>query len=805
MVARRTTLTDRGVSWWSRWRRRFDRGLSGAAVGAIVWFYCWTVQSGDTLHSPAGEEMYNLLVRGYQKGHLHLDREPPAELLALKDPYDPAANGPYRLPDGSYYAGHYYLYFGVVPAVVLMLPYAVITGEYLQTGVAVTVFCIVGFLAASWLWLALRRRYFPTSVVGTGALGVLVLGMSSHVLALVRRPMVWELPIASGFAFVMLALIALYAAVHGRRPLVALGLAGLSLGLAVASRPPNLFGALMLVPPLWWMVWSNPRPAKVWWRYALAAGTGLAVCGVAMLAHNYARFDHPLEFGQNYQLTSSRELSNRHFGLDFIAQNLRSYYFLPLQWSWEFPFVSAHALGWSNPDYAGSEEMCGLGVTFPFLWLALGSPLVCSQRPKAEARTLRAMLGAIAGLYLGVGFFLLTFFSATERYMAEFAPALALLALLGWLGLERWSQRLRWGVIVRALVVVAALATIPMGVLVSFNYHGNTFSRDNAPLWSRLERLSHEALGRCGLLAGLIEGPRVLKVRFVPRPTGTIETMWSANDPRAGERILIEHLGDRELRFGYGRGTAPVRWGRPLTWKLNHTHTVELQLPSLYGPPQGASGGVRRGLYFRERSSVAVWFSGGNALAEIVDPLSQGIIAGGRIGEDFSGMVRSVRKRLYRPDEIMESPQPAEPRGGKLRLRVILPQPIAPEGEPLFAAGVLYGSDLVVVRDAGEGAVTFGFEHFGSSPIVTKPLRLAAGAEHLIEVTLPSCRAGESFGSAAKGEVILRVNGNEVLRQQSDCHGFWSGREGIGTNPFRTGSASTFRGWILEAAWVNGG
>ena len=30
-----------------------------------------------------------------------------------------------------------------------------------------------------------------------------------------------------------------------------------------------------------------------------------------------------------------------------------------------------------------------------------------------------------------------------------------------------------------------------------------------------------------------------------------------------------------------------------------------------------------------------------------------------------------------------------------------------------------------------------------------------------------------------------------MLRQQSDCHGFGSGSEGIGTNPFRTGSAST--------------
>ena len=129
-------------------------------------------------------------------------------------------------------------------------------------------------------------------------------------------------------------------------------------------------------------------------------------------------------------------------------------------------------------------------------------------------------------LYLGVGFFLLTFFSATERYMAEFAPALALLALSGWLGLERRTQRWRGGAVVRALAVMAAVATAPVGVLVSLNYHGNVFSRDNPPLWNRIAETAHEALGRAGLWTGIFEGPRVLAVRFTPQPAGKLETFW---------------------------------------------------------------------------------------------------------------------------------------------------------------------------------------------------------------------------------------------------------------------------------------
>jgi hypothetical protein len=582
---------------------------------------------------------------------------------------------------------------------------------------------------------------------------------------------------------------------------VSLGLAGLSLGLAMASRPPNLFAAAMLLAPLWMLVWRAPRPVAAWWRHGLAATAGLGLCGLAMLAYNYARFDNPLEFGQNYQLTSSRELENRHFGLDFIPQNLGVYYFFPLRWSWDFPFVSAHTPSWSNPDYAGGEEMCGFGVTFPFLWLALAAPLAWWRRRADERRSLRAMMGAVAGLYLGVGCFLLTFFSTTERYMAEFGPALALLALAGWLGLERWAQGVRWRVGLWTLTVLAAVATVPVGVLVSLNYHGNTLSRDNPVLWSQLERACHGAISQVGLWSGRYEGPRVLKVRFSPRPAGTVETIWQATDARAGERILVEHLTERELRFGFARGAEPVRWGRRLTWKLGHTHTVELQLPSLYGAPRDFVAGVRRLEEFRERTGVAVWFSGGRALSAVVGPLPPQMEPGGRIGADFSGEVRRVGRRVFRTDEVAQAEEPPWPRGGTLHLRVILPERLAPEGEPLFAAGALYGSDLIVVRDAGDDAVTLHFEHFGAPPVATPRLQLPPGREHTIEITLPSC-SSRGFSNAANGDVILQVNGEVALRTRSDCHAFAGGSEAIGRNPFGMSSTREFRGWILEARWV---
>ena len=72
---------------------------------------------------------------------------------------------------------------------------------------------------------------------------------------------------------------------------------------------------------------------------------------------------------------------------------------------------------------------------------------------------------------------------------------------------------------------------------------------------------------------------------------------------------------------------AAVLGGRPLTWAPNHTHTVDVQLPSLYGAPGGPMRALRAALEYRERSCAAVWFSGGRALGEIVGPLLAGIAA----------------------------------------------------------------------------------------------------------------------------------------------------------------------------------
>jgi hypothetical protein len=786
-------------------RGRIEVMLTAAAVGLVIWFFHWTVAANRGFEDWGDSDYYRLLVRGWQKGQLAMDKEPKPELLALADPYDPAQNSAHRLGDVSYFRGRYYLYFGAAPALTLMLPFNLITGREMTTGVAVFWFCTVAFIVASGVWLALRRRYFPESGTVMAPLGVLGLVFVTHLLALAQRPSFWELPIAAGLAFSLLALAAVYRAIHGRRPLRSMIAAGLCLGLAIASRPTCLFAAPMLVAPIW-SAWNRRAHAGApsWWRMVLAAALPLGACGLAVMAHNYARFENPFEFGQHYQLSGAYEGKWLHFSPRFVGHNIAVYFFQPVKWTWTFPFAAAQSLEIDLPGYFGTEEVCGLAVTFVFTWFVLGVPLMWRGRSRERSLALTATMGAIAGYVVPVAGLLLSYFSTTARYQADFAVVFGLLALCGMLGIERAAQRVRHGIGgVRSLAVVCTAVTVIMGALVSLDYHGRALSRTNPQRWAKFEETAQSVLGRVGQWLGQFDGPRVVKVRFQPRAPGTIETFWRATDPRAEERIVIEHTGDHLLRFGYMRASVPAVWGRALKWESDHTHTVEVQLPSLYHAPRGWLRGLRRGIEFRERSGVAVWFSGGRALDVIVDPWPADISSGGEIGRDFSGEVRRIRTRLFRNNEVRDDDGFAgAERGGALRLRIVLPDQLDSRGEPLFAAGAHYGSDIVFVRPADRG-FKLVFEHYGSPQVESAVLPLER-RDRRVDLVLPSCRRGqEEFGAYVTGDVIVRIDGTEVLRTRQACFGFAPGSEMIGRNPFGTTCGPVFRGWVLDATWVD--
>jgi hypothetical protein len=184
-----------------------------------------------------------------------------------------------------------------------------------------------------------------------------------------------------------------------------------------------------------------------------------------------------------------------HFSLAYVPHNTYLYYFHPGDWSLKFPFVSTSPVTGGPSGYLGnwSEAICGIAVSFPFVWIALALPLAWRAAPN-EWR-LRAILGSLTVFYLAMSLAILSYYVATVRYMADFAPTLGLLALCGWLGLERWATRRGWNKVVTSLASTLCVATAIAGILVTFDYHGRLLQRISPEKWDGIRHFfSHLGL-----------------------------------------------------------------------------------------------------------------------------------------------------------------------------------------------------------------------------------------------------------------------------------------------------------------------
>ena len=415
--------------------------LASAAFIAVFAAYLFLGGMGvtDRGNPEPRDAPYNLLARGLLSGHLYVARDAPPGLAALADPYDPDANSRFRddprfrLHDFSYYRGRLYLYFGAAPALMVFIPWHLLTGGWMPHWAAVVLFCSAGVLVNLSLVRAVRRTAFPQAPPWADAAGVLVLGFGSYGPLLAARADVWEIPIAASYLMVSVALRCLWEAMAGGgRSARWIGAASAALGVAFASRPTVLAGAAMLLVPL--LAAGRRQRARDW----AAAVVPLGLCGAAVAAYNALRFGGALEFGQRFQLASVYVARLRTFSPHYVASNLWLYLLQPVRWSAPFPFAHEPALSGLKamlpPGHGGVEQISGLLVYAPVLWAALAVPV--AARSWGGGRRFALMAAAAAAAALGPLALLSFFFGTCSRYQFEFAPALSLLASFGIVAME---------------------------------------------------------------------------------------------------------------------------------------------------------------------------------------------------------------------------------------------------------------------------------------------------------------------------------------------------------------------------------
>lgn len=756
------------------------------AFGLVAAFYVWTSLS-DRLSWRWGREQtdyYNLLVDGFLQGKLSLGVEVPEELLRVKDPYDPDQRpAGVALHDVSLYRGKYYIYFGVVPAVLVLLPFRVVTGVDLPLGAAVLGFVLAGYAVQLGLLEAVRRRFFPRVGAVAGAAVGVVVGFASCTPVLLRRSSLYDVPISSGFFLAMAALACLYAALvrkGGRLWWVAAS--SLCWGLAVGCRPIYLLapGCLVLACGFWLRaereVWRDWRARG---RLLGAAFGPLAAVGLLLAAYNYARFGAMGEFGVKYILSGVYEAKIEHFRLRYVAYNVFGYFFAPGEWVRYFPFRQDLAIPGPKPyQHMGMDVPFGLWVHLPFLWLAGGMVLVWRLGAGGEARgAWRVFLGGMSWAVASVLGFLLMFYAAMVRYTGDFAPGLAVLSAIAGFALLSWARARGTGMGRAVSWLVGALGGITVGV--TFVFSAAVYDRlrqYNPRTFAALARIANQPVHAIEGLRGERSGLLALRMVLPEGKAGAVEELV-ATGQAAKDRVLVAYGESGRVRFGFEHAGAPVVWSE---WKeigRGEEQQLRVALGTLFpaeshpmwaGWPEEEQRALLRRVRIEVNGKVAL-----ERYQRFHDATPATVRVGGvGSGAEFSGRMVAVEREGVegaRADAARIAKAAVAERGvranadGTLRLRVRFGELPVGAMRPVVVSGETGRGDILMVEALAAGQVRFVLDHWGRRPYLGPVVKVAPGREYRLEVTHPFYAPdGARRWKAGDGKMIIVLDGVRV-------------------------------------------
>lgn len=265
----------------------------------------WPLWNGS---QPDHRNQYELMAEALLDGRLHIEYGDEEELLALENPYDPdlrVEKGVKYHWDHAFYNGKYYMYFGIVPVLLVFLPYRILTGHSLTTYHGTQLFALAAIAGLFLLFWMLCKRFFkkmPLSIY-------LFLSVTFSVICLwyaMAEPALYCTATISGVAFQIWSIYffvrAVWVETKENRQILFAGLGSLCGALVFGCRPPIGLANVLVIPCLITFLKGRKFSWKLLGKLVLAA-LPYVIVAVGLMLYNYVRFEDPLEFGQAYQIT----------------------------------------------------------------------------------------------------------------------------------------------------------------------------------------------------------------------------------------------------------------------------------------------------------------------------------------------------------------------------------------------------------------------------------------------------------------------------------------------------------------------
>jgi hypothetical protein len=497
--------------------RRWEAAPSKASLRRLLWalpvvacisvFYLFLASAGTFEDLPTQLDYYDQIAEGFRQGHLYIPLQPSPSLVALEDPFK-FEHRPLWLWDATLYKGHYYLYWGPVPAL-FMLAYKVLTGtvERITDQWPTAIFMVGRLWAGAALILSLASRVRIRQPPWICCLAIAVFGLANPTPFIVARPHVYEAALAGGQCFLFWGLLfAFWGIERPERRRLWFVIAGVCWALAIGCRVTNFISVPPVLAVAAGFAWYNSsRSLRGFVLDSLALGVPVALGGLAYGGYNYARFGSFTEFGVSYQLTFQPFFGSPKY----VLPNVFSYLFGPVRWSCSFPFVHivgfrplASLLTWP-PGYQSFERVGGIMLTAGWCWFSLLllwhlGEYLWTRRGRLRVSAVASDFGwhevwlALSSVSIMLSVVpVLSLWEASMRYVEDALGGIVFLATLAvfWLLRRTYSKRRSvLGLTLRALIVAVGIQTCVVGALAGFKSYDDSFQNNNPKLFRQLDR-----------------------------------------------------------------------------------------------------------------------------------------------------------------------------------------------------------------------------------------------------------------------------------------------------------------------------
>lgn len=312
-------------------------------------------------------QMYYELTDAFKSGHFYLEAEPSEALKNMDNPYDfagrYAANADFKW-DHAYYEGKYYVYFGAAPALLMYLPYNLITGENLPNYIAVYILGVLLIIGVMFLLWEIIKKWFKKTPFALYILMSVVFTAPALTYA-AYKPDFYLVPVLMALALSLFG-IALWLSSEtvtkkGKERLVSwkLCVGSLCIALTAGCRPQFLIAAVFGVMLLWNRAFRTRELfSKRGMRATIAVCAPFVIVGALVMFYNAARFGSPFDFGANYNLTTN-DMTHRGFVWGRTGLGIFTYLFQPFRIDALFPFLHDFEKATSYQGLTLTENLMG--------------------------------------------------------------------------------------------------------------------------------------------------------------------------------------------------------------------------------------------------------------------------------------------------------------------------------------------------------------------------------------------------------------------------------------------------------------